>query len=149
MTHPSQPPDLAALQLRLLRAVSHIARHRGSPHDLSEIEVALLQFLLGRFATNTQLADALSVEPTTIARVVHRLNELGLVTRARPPYDRRTMLNSLSGDGERLALDLHRDMLQTTSELLEGVSVEELDTFVGVIDKIDANYTRISGDAEA
>ena len=128
--------------------MSYIASHGGGPHHLSEIEVGLLQFLLGRFATNSQLADALSIEPTTVARVVHRLNEEGLVTRARPPYDRRTMLNSLSGDGERLALDLGRDSLDTTSELLEGVSAEELDTFVAVIGKIDGNYTRISGDTE-
>ncbi len=148
MTRPSRPLDLPALNLRLLRAVSYIARHRGGPHRLSELEVGVLQSLLGRFATNSQLADTLSVEPSRVARIVHRLNEDGLVTRARPPYDRRTMLNSLSGEGERLALDLRRDLLEATDELLEGISVEELDTFAGVIGKIDANYTRISGDAE-
>ncbi len=149
MTRPSPTLDLGALSFRLLRAVSHIAHRGGDPHGLSEIEVALLQFLLGRFATNKQLADALSIDPARVARTVHKLNESGLVIRGRPPNDRRTVLNSLSGDGERLALDLRNGMQQATSELLEGVSAKELDTFVGVIGKIDANYTRISGNIEA
>lgn len=97
---------------RIVRALSLAGRDLARRHDLTVAQLLCLRVLKDAgMLTAGSLATALSLSPQTVTGLLDRLHARGLITRARSETDRRQVLISLSGKGERL-LDATAPSLQ-------------------------------------
>ena len=77
-----------------------------------------------------ELADMLELEPITLCRIVDRLEEAGLVERARDPEDRRAWRLHVTAKAQPLV------------EKLQAVGAQLIDQAFGGIDPNDIEITR-------
>jgi len=70
-----------------------------------------------------------ALDRNTVAVVVRKLEERGLVTRHRNPEDRRSMLVSLSEAGQRLRNDAEPAVAEVQEGILAPLSESERETF--------------------
>lgn len=77
-----------------------------------------------------ELADMLELEPITLCRIVDRLEEAGLVERARDPEDRRAWRLHVTAKAQPLV------------EKLQAVGAQLIDQAFGGIDPKDIEITR-------
>lgn len=81
-----------------------------------------------------------ALDRTTIAVVVKKLEERGLVTRKRNPEDRRSMLVTLTDGGRSLRHDAESAVRETQDEILAPLSDEERGTLCRLLQRMaDAN----------
>jgi DNA-binding MarR family transcriptional regulator len=86
-----------------------------------------------------RLADLLDVEPITLCRMVDRLSEADLVERRPDPTDRRAWRIYLT-DRARPILDELRSLADgLIDEALDGVSADERDTLMTLLERIRTN----------
>ena len=87
-------------------------------------------------ATQRELAQALRCTPRNVTGLLDALQTAGLVARGPHPTDRRATLVTLTDAGTTLAADWHAGYQQSASQLFDGVSGTDLDTFVAVLDLV-------------
>jgi DNA-binding MarR family transcriptional regulator len=88
------------------------------------------------------LADLLEVEPITLARMVDRLQEQGLVERRANPRDRRAWMLHLTERALPLIDELRAQAEAQLAVTLDGVSAPERAAFGATLEQIRANLTR-------
>ena len=135
----SADPELATrLRLAVTRSARRLRQEAGT--DLSpSLTAALATVERHGPLTPSELADRERVQRPTATRLICRLEEAGLVTRAADPADRRSALISVTADGRTLLATarprkdaflsdrLHelpaadRETLQRAAALLEGM----------------------------
>jgi DNA-binding MarR family transcriptional regulator len=79
------------------------------------------------------LADALGVLPSTVTRMLDRLVAKGLVRRARPANDRRSVRVALSAPGRSLVAEVTRRRREEIKKVLRDVPHEAWDELVGAL----------------
>jgi DNA-binding MarR family transcriptional regulator len=82
-----------------------------------------------------ELARIGSLDKSSIVAIVDDLEEKGLAVRGRSTSDRRRNSLSLTPAGERLMHEMHSVALATEAPLREGLSPEEHDRLVELLDK--------------
>ena len=87
--------------------------------------------------SQTQLADALSIERTRTVLVVDELEQRGLITRERVPSDRRAHSLMPTLAGRRLAEKARAADVKHEAALLAGLNTEELGRFLGILRLIE------------
>lgn len=100
--------------------------------------------LLKRFNGSTQvtMADMLDVEPITLARMVDRLQEAGLVERRADPTDRRAWRLHLTSKGEQIIEALRPTALALFDDALAGLDASQRVELESMLNVIRANLTR-------
>jgi DNA-binding MarR family transcriptional regulator len=100
--------------------------------------------LLNRFAGSSQitLSDMLDVEPITLARMIDRLQEAGLVQRRADPADRRAWKLYLTQQGENKYAELKPLAVDLFSEALLGLSEHQQTDLENMLNIIRTNLTR-------
>lgn len=88
-----------------------------------------------------QLAEMLEVEPITACRMIDRLEESGMVERRRDPGDRRAWRIFLTEKANPVLEDLHVIAAGLIEELLQGLSVEQRDSLMHMLETMRANMT--------
>ena len=88
------------------------------------------------------LADMLDVEPITLARMIDRLQDGGLVERRADPADRRAWRIHLTAKGEDLVEKLLPFGEQTLEAALEGVDEGERANLLLTLGKVRQNLSR-------
>jgi DNA-binding MarR family transcriptional regulator len=99
----------------LLQDLVNRVSHRGGRTlaIMSDASVTLQQVLLlgrlaeGRGSTPSDLAQALTMSLSSVSQMTDRLHQLGLVTRAEVPEDRRRKQIALTRQGQGLLQRLH------------------------------------------
>ena len=135
------PTDLGTCVTGLVNAVARGMAQIVSAHGLTHIDFALLRLFLGvEEWTNTQLAQALPIAPSSISRTVTKLVDKGLIQRRRLLSDRRVVILTLTQEGMALTQDLHRRVQAYDAGLCGSVSDEEMGVFTSVTSTIMANY---------
>ncbi|MBX3593872.1 MarR family transcriptional regulator [Sphingomonas sp.] len=87
------------------------------------------------------LADLLEVEPITLARMIDRLEEAGLVERRRDPADRRAWRIHLTDAAQPLLAQL-RDLGDSMlDEMLIGISPDDQRRLLRSLEQIRANLS--------
>ena len=155
MTSAQQPPqwsqsrraaagpsiDLGACVGGLVNTVAKGIEAEVAPRGLTSLQFALLRvFLQEEEWTATQLAQVLPVHVSRISRVVNKLVEKGLMSRRRPPSDRRIVLLSLTDEGTALTSELDRRVRALDARLAEGVGEDEMAALASATSKIVANH---------
>ena len=138
------PADLGECVAVLVNAVTTGRADLVAPHDLIPMEFALLRLFLRREEwTTTQLAQVLPVKPSRISRVVTKLVDRGLMSRRRPPKDRRVVLLTLTEEGEALTREINERVQAHDARLSEGVTEQELAALAATTSKIVANHAAL------
>jgi DNA-binding MarR family transcriptional regulator len=108
---------------RISQAVESYSRYLWQEYGLTAPQLGALRELeKSPLATPGHLADKLHVSPQTVAGILKRLEQRGLITRARDENDRRSFSLQLTAEGRRLsdeAPSLLRDQFRTELNRLQ------------------------------
>ncbi|WP_425619224.1 MarR family winged helix-turn-helix transcriptional regulator [Anatilimnocola sp. NA78] len=108
---------------RISQAVEGYSRYLWQEYGLTAPQLGALRELeKSPMATPGHLAEQLHVSPQTVAGILKRLEQRGLITRARDENDRRSFSLQLSDEGRRLsneAPSLLRDQFRTELNRLQ------------------------------
>jgi MarR family transcriptional regulator for hemolysin len=127
------------------QAISIVARRwrtrldeRLKPMDMSIARWGALYWLgqAGDGVSQATLADMAGVEPPTLVRVIDQLEAQGLVERRTSPTDRRVNLLHLTPSARPVVAEIEAEAERLRLELLDGLSFEEYQTALVVIQKL-------------
>lgn len=107
-------------------------------------------FYLGRLGDGVRpkdLAEMLEIERPSLAQLLDRLEEAGLLRRREDPHDRRGKTLHLTPEGRKIH-DLSAGLADEMAErLFEGVDEADIDACERVFARIFANAAGVVGDA--
>lgn len=107
---------------------------------------ALVHLLrLGKTVRQSELARVVGVTEPSLVRTLNLLEGAGLIERIADETDRRAKHLSLTGEGEALAERIDKRLITLRVSLLDGITDEELETTVAVLDRIAARVAESSG----
>lgn len=112
------------LTLSQAKALSHIARREG----IKQVE----------------LAEILDIKPMTLVRVIDSLVEDALVERRPDPNDRRAHLIYLLPAADAQLKKVRGVIDHVWGDALEGVSEQEMEQFLKVLEHIHSNLTSVN-----
>jgi DNA-binding MarR family transcriptional regulator len=99
--------------------VKALGEHDLEPLGITPREYTVLAVLAERSPlSQTQIADALGLDRTTILKLGASLEQLGLVVRERDPADRRAYAVGLTPEGDRLRRHSYRLLLDCERRFL-------------------------------
>lgn len=82
------------------------------------------------------LGGCTALDRNTVAVVVRKLEERGLVTRQRNPEDRRSMVVTLTETGETLRMEAEAAVLKAQDEILGPLNEEERELLCGLLQRM-------------
>ena len=88
------------------------------------------------------LADLIEVGPLTLPRVSDRLAEAGLAGRRTDPTDRRAWRLHLMPRANELVSGMRQIADTLTDEAVEGLSQEERDQLIALVERVRSNLSR-------
>ena len=125
----------------LVSSVNRGVDNEAAAYNLTPAEFAAIRlFLVDLEWTATELTPMLSVDASTMNRVVNKLVDRGVLRRRRPREDRRLVLLKLTEEGVSLGLELHEKAHSYEERLTRGISPEDLETCLATIRRIVANH---------
>jgi len=89
-----------------------------------------------------ELADMLDLEPITLCRIVDRLEEAGLVERARDPDDRRAWRLQVTAKAQPLMEKLTAVGAELVGEAFAGIDPREIEIARNVLARVRENAGR-------
>jgi len=123
-------PDLLFLLHDLARQLRLNADRRASIHGLTRAQwIVLYRLDKQPGLSQKELAEILEVEPITVARLIDRLEERGMVERRDDPHDRRIWRLHLRPSAHPVLRDLvdeRADMLRMVSAGLDAGTLRHL-----------------------
>ncbi|WP_454917930.1 MarR family winged helix-turn-helix transcriptional regulator [Xanthobacter sediminis] len=125
---------------RIARGLARIGDARLRPLGFATAQLPVLSALRnGARKSQTELARWAKVEQPTMAQLLARMERDGLVRREPDPADRRSSLVSLTADAQS-KLAAGRDiLLQGNKDATRGLSDEEVDTLLSLLQRVLAN----------
>jgi DNA-binding MarR family transcriptional regulator len=98
----SQQDQIIAALRQIAQAIDTYSRQLLTEHGLSSPQIGTLRVLArtGR-STPTELADALHLSPQTMAGILQRLEQRGLIQRQRDTADRRSFVVQMTPEGQK------------------------------------------------
>src|SRR3954454_8323227 len=128
----------AHLRVVLARAARRLRQEAGT--DLSPSQTAALATIERRGPlTPSEIAAAERIQRTTATRVIARLEEAGLVTRAADPADGRSSLVSVTADGRALLARLRANKDAFLARRLDDLDPDEravLDRAAEILERV-------------
>jgi len=111
---------------------------RLKPMNMSIARWGALYWLgqAGDGVSQAALAELAGVEPPTLVRVIDQLEAQGLVERRASPTDRRVNLLRLTEAAKPVVAQIEAEAERLRVELLDGISFEEYQTALGVMQKL-------------
>ncbi|TNE37143.1 MAG: MarR family transcriptional regulator [Alphaproteobacteria bacterium] len=109
---------------------------------------ALVALALHEGANQKTLAEALEIQPMTLARLIDHLQGTGLVERRPDPADRRAFCLYLTDKGQFLMEEVWQLAEETRDLAQAGITLAELKTMTRALEKMKANLLRVAPGAE-
>lgn len=91
--------------------------------------------------TQQQLADLMQKDKNSVTQLVDAIERKGFVERRRNPQDRRSNTLVLTEKAEDLKLDAKRKGIMILDRMLDGISEDELRSFLATLRKLSNNMT--------
>ena len=85
------------------------------------------------------LARELVIDSGALTRCLDRVMAMGMVCREYSPQDRRCVIVSLSGKGRQVVADLQHTLSEVVEANLVGISADEMQVVLDVMERIVAN----------
>jgi DNA-binding MarR family transcriptional regulator len=140
--------DLSSTADRFHSAAIHALRYAAREDPASGLSAARLSALsvlvFGGRKTLGALAAAEQVRPPTITRIVHGLEEDGLVVRASDPTDRRITFVRATAKGKRVLQRARKRRIEKLAERLSSLDAKELGVVTQAADLVDDALRRSS-----
>ena len=89
--------------------------------------------------TQQKMADTMQKDKNSITKLVDALEKKGLVVRKMDPKDRRSNILTLTDKAEGMKLGAKEKGISMLDKVLEGISEQELKSFLATLDKLCAN----------
>lgn len=125
---------------RTLRRTFH-DRMAGRGLNMTQAR-ALLSIARAPGIRQVDLAERLEVQPITLARLVDRLEERGLVERRPHPQDRRAYQLFETPEAERFLDEIIAVLLGIRDDAFAGLEESEMETLQNTLEKIYYNLNR-------
>ncbi|RFU67361.1 MarR family transcriptional regulator [Peribacillus saganii] len=111
-------------------------------HDLYRAQWSILYYLFNNgSATHVEISNYLSVEKPTVTRTITRLEQQGYVEHI-PGKDRREKRMQLTELGKAKYLEVRVTVDQYEEEILKGISVEEQQEVIRIMNDIRKNILK-------
>jgi DNA-binding MarR family transcriptional regulator len=117
--------DLSSLLRRLARLAVGMERQEQGGIGASASELFAMEELSGSPMTQSELADRLGLEKSTVSRLVSGLEAKGWVSRGRHLHNRRFSQVTLSATGRSVANQAAAHLKQRHAEFFAALSQEE------------------------
>ncbi|HSZ83953.1 MAG TPA: MarR family transcriptional regulator [Polyangia bacterium] len=132
------PDGLAQLSFAVQSAIGRVA----ALHDLSLVQLRLLGILRDREPAMLAVATVLNLDKSSVTGLVDRAERRGLVRRATPPEDLRTVRVALTPRGRQLAQKLTKQVARELSRLVAGLSERDRRTLLALASQIVVDDAR-------
>lgn len=144
--------DLDAMPGHGIRRLQQVAvalfMQEAAASGATPVQYAVLQTLADRPGIDQRtLARSVSLDTSTIAGVVDRLEARGALTRNLSPQDRRVRLLHLTADGEALRAALLPAMLRAQQRMLEPLPAAERKVFMRMVHTVIHHHENLAADA--
>ena len=129
---------------RLVRVWRALIDHRLKPLELTQTHWVTLHNInrLPPEQSQIQLAKAIGIEQPSLVRTLDQLEEKGLITRHTCANDRRAKrIADRRGRSDHQEVD--SVITSTRSEILSGITADEVHLLVGLIGKLEQNITEL------
>ncbi|MEA3250356.1 MAG: transcriptional regulator SlyA [Pseudomonadota bacterium] len=139
-------PETIGFKLsRLPRLWRAILDERLAPLDLTQTRWVTLYHLwqMGDGQPQCDLARAIGVEAPSLVRTLDQLSDQGLIERRPCPNDRRTKRVYLTESAMPMLEQIVSIADQARTEILEGISPQEVATFEDLLNRIERNAQRL------
>ena len=95
-----------------------------------------------------KMADMMQKDKNSITKLVDALEKKGLVVRKKDETDRRSNLLLLTNEAESLKMGAKEKGISILDSILEGISEEELKSFLDTLGKLTGNMELIKKDED-
>ncbi len=138
---PNTKQDAAIHILRVVPALMRIiAAEIRREEDIAPAQFGLLTMLNRRSRSLGELAEKQGVSLPTMSNSVSVLAERGWVTRLPSKSDRRVMIVELTTLGEQVMVEVRERTETFITELLSGLSQNQLDRLIGGVEIIESVF---------
>ena len=114
------------------------------PLNLAQAK-ALVRLEKNEGVSQARLAELAEVDPMTMVRILDRMEAEGLLERRPDPADRRARCLYLTAKAKPILNEIWRLSDEIRAEIFAGVSEEERDRFMGVLERLYANISQLEG----
>lgn len=125
--------------VRTADVLQHALRQELKPYGITETQYNALRILRGAGQHGlacSEVAHRLISHDPDITRLLGRMEREGWVVRARDTKDRRTVLTQITTKGIKKLNELDGLIVESVDRLLTHVGKEDLQTLVGLLDKV-------------
>jgi len=134
--------DLVVLLYDVARQMRTYADQVAQAHGLTRAQMVILARLEQQpDVSQSDLAAAAEVAPMTIARLIDRLETLGLVERCIDPRDRRVWRLRLAPAATPLLLEIRRFRTKLRTVMIAGIDPDALSAMTAGLRQIKQNVT--------
>ena len=139
------PQNLHAYSTGLLQGKAYSRLHKYLTCTLIPFGVSIPEWkLLGQLHEHgkmrlAELAEYLSYDPPMVTKLVKRLEKKAMVKRAEDKYDERAKVITITNEGRILINNTEPLVKMAMGKILEGISKEELVTYLKVLTVIVNN----------
>ncbi|MDQ0318341.1 DNA-binding MarR family transcriptional regulator [Pararhizobium capsulatum DSM 1112] len=134
------PPTLGFLLHDVARLLRKRFEQRARDIGLTRSQWQTLAYLSRNEGIHQSgLAELLEIEPITLMRVLEKLTERGFIARKRHETDRRICLLYTTEEARALLSDMRAIGDATRSEALDGISDDDRDRLVIILDLMKSN----------
>jgi MarR family transcriptional regulator for hemolysin len=128
---PEFKPDLLSTVHDVARLARVIIDKRARMHDMTRAQWVMMLWLERKPGiTQKELSDVLEVEPITVARLVDRLEQRGMVERRADPADRRIWRLHLLPEALPLLSEIKEERAEIAALIVEGIDQPTLDAML-------------------
>ncbi|MZR30010.1 MarR family winged helix-turn-helix transcriptional regulator [Sneathiella litorea] len=132
----------------LVHEVAHLLRthidRRVEPYNLTRAKWLALGVLDRREGiTQTELADYLELDKSTIGRLLDRLEERGFIRREKDPDDRRILRVFIAETAHPVLSELEQVADDVRQQALSGLSKAEQTQLLTLLGKVKANLVSV------
>jgi MarR family transcriptional regulator, transcriptional regulator for hemolysin len=106
---------------------------------------ALVRLEKNEGVSQARLAELAEVDPMTMVRILDRMEAEGLLERRADPADRRARCLYLTAKAKPILDEIWRLSEEIRAEIFAGVSKEERERFMGVLERLYANISQLEG----
>ncbi|EPG8397328.1 transcriptional regulator SlyA [Serratia marcescens] len=130
---------------RLVRVWRALIDHRLKPLELTQTHWVTLHNInrLPPEQSQIQLAKAIGIEQPSLVRTLDQLEEKGLITCHTCANDRRAKRIKLTEAADPIIREVDSVITSTRSEILSGITADEVHLLVGLIGKLEQNITEL------
>lgn len=136
---------IAFITCRSARKLADCLEKRLNYHNITRSQwIALYYIKNNNMITQKQLSDKMSLKEPSVVRLIDKMEILGWVNRVNNESDKRTKLLTLTSNGQKIETEMQAIAEKFKSDVLNGLSQQDLDNFKSTLSKMLENIDSAS-----